>query len=200
LIRVVQHHDLVQLPSVITDGYSSTTKFIDGVHALKLHQFEKLRADANLRYLDDGPPRSGPGRLKTYDGKVRWTDLSRFKRLDVEDHHRVLSHQVVNHVQFRCNLRVVLVVDTQTQRRAVLFSTAVTLDVLTLSRYDKARFQVEFLFRDATQCTGLSGCQARAKAKLDFHGNASLTALTPSKTGGPPANGLRRAAVFQGEP
>jgi hypothetical protein len=181
LTRVVQHHDLSQLPYVITDGYYSKTKFIEGVRALKLHQSGKLRADANLRYLYDGPQRSGPGRPKTYDGKVRWTDLSRFERLAVADHHRVLYHQVVNHVQFRCNLRVVLVVDTQTQRRAVLFSTDVTLDVLTLYRYYKARFQVEFLFRDAKQFTGLSDCQARSKAKLDFHFNASLTALTLAK-------------------
>ena len=37
LIRVVQHHDLSQLPYVITDGYDSKTKFIEGVRALKLH-------------------------------------------------------------------------------------------------------------------------------------------------------------------
>lgn len=55
-------------------------------------QSGKLRADANLRYLYDGPQRSGPGRPKIYDGKVRWTDLSRFERLDVQDDHRVLYH------------------------------------------------------------------------------------------------------------
>lgn len=181
LTRVVQHHDLSQLPDGITDGYSSNTKVIDGVRALKLHQRGKLRADAHLRYLYDGPQRSGPGRPKTYDGKVRWTDLSRFERLDVEDHHRVLYHPVVNHGQFRCHLRVVLVVDTQTQRRAVLFSTDVTLHVLTLYRSYKARFQVEFLFREAKQWTGLSDCQARSKATLDFHCKASLTALTLAK-------------------
>ena len=45
----------------------------------------------------------------------------------------------------------------------------------------KARFQIEFLFRDAKQFTGLSDGQARSKAKLDFHFNASLSAVTFAK-------------------
>ena len=71
-----------------------------------------------------------------------------------------------------------MVLDTQHHRRAVLFSTDVDLDALTLYRYDKARFQIAFLFRDAQQFTGLMDCQARAQAKLALHFNASLTAVT----------------------
>ena len=52
---------------------------------------------------------------------------------------------------------------------------------LRLSHYDKARFQIEFLFRDAKQFAGLSDCQARSQAKLDFHFNASLSAVTFAK-------------------
>ena len=103
--------------------------------------------------------------------------LSRFTLLGTDDEHIVLYHQVVHHVQFRCPLRVVLVVDTTRNRRAVLFSTDVGLDALTLYRYYKARFQIEFLFRDAKQFTGLTDCQARARAKLDFHFNAALSAV-----------------------
>ena len=76
---------------------------------------------------------------------------------------------------------VVLVVDTHTQRRAVLFSTDTDLDTQTLYRGYKARFQIEFLFRDAKQFTSLSACQARSQAKLHFHFNASMSALTLGK-------------------
>jgi hypothetical protein len=93
----------------------------------------------------------------------------------------VLYHQVLHHVQFQCNLRVVLVVDTKHKRRAVLFSTDVDLDALTLYRYYKARFHIEFLFRAAKQFTGLGDCQARSQAKLAFHFKASLTAVTLAK-------------------
>ena len=169
------------LRSVVTDGYDSKQPFLGGVRALGLHQRGKLRADATLRSLYQGPQRPGPGRPKIYDGKGDWDDLSRFAQLATDDDHIVLYHQVVNHVQFQCNLCVVLVVDTQRNRRAVLFSTDVDLDALTLYRYDKARFQIELLFRDAKQLTGLMDCQARSQAKLALHFNASLTAVTFAK-------------------
>jgi hypothetical protein len=181
LSRVVTTHDLRFLRYVVTDGAYSKQKFVAGVRALELHQIGKLRADAHLRYLYQGPKRPGPGRQKTYDGKVNWSDLSRFERLETEDEHIVLSHQVLNHVQLKRDLQVVVVVHTQRNRYAVLFSTDVDLEPQRLYRYYKARFQIEFLFRDAKQFTGLSDCQARSKAKLDFHFNASLSAVTFAK-------------------
>lgn len=181
LSRVVKAHDLSFLRYVVTDGAYSKQKFVAGVRALGLHQIGKLRADANMRYLYQGPKRLGPGRQKTYDGKVTWSDLSRFERLDTEDEHIVLYHQVLNHVQLKRHLQVVIVVNTQYKRYAVLFSTDVDLNALTLYRYYKARFQIEFLFRDAKQFTGLSDCQARSQAKLNFHFNASLSAVTFAK-------------------
>ncbi len=48
---------------------------------------------------------------------------------------------------------------------------------MAIYRFYKARFQIEFLFRDAKQFTGLSDCQARCKEALDFHFNATMTAL-----------------------
>jgi hypothetical protein len=181
LSRVVKAHDLKFLRYVITDGAYRKQKFVAGVRALELHQIGKLRADAHLRYLYQGPKRPGPGRQKTYDGKVNWSDLSRFERLSTEDEHIVLYHQVLNPVQLKRNLQVVVVVHTQRKHYAVLFSTDVDLKPLTLYRYYQARFQVEFLFRDAKPFTGLSDCQARSKAKLNFHFNASLSAVTFAK-------------------
>ena len=181
LSRVVTAHDLSFLRYVVTDGAYSKQKFVAGVLGLGLHQIGKLRADANLRYLYQGPKRPGPGRQKTYDGKVHFNDLSRFERLDTEDAHIVLYHQVLNHVQLQRTLLVVVVVNTQHNRYAVLFSTDVVLAPLRLYRYYKARFQIEFLFRDAKQFTGLSDCQARSKAKRDFHFNASLSAVNLAK-------------------
>ncbi|QTR49300.1 transposase [Candidatus Thiothrix anitrata] len=60
---------------------------------------------------------------------------------------------------------------------ALLFSTDTDCAALDILRYYKARFQIEFLFRDAKQHTGLCDCQATQQEKLDFHFNASLTAL-----------------------
>jgi len=179
--RVVQQHALYPLRYVGTDGYYSKQKFLAGIRALELHQIGKLRSDANHRYLYTGPPRSGPGRPKQYDGKVQWADLARFEQVACGDEGIVLYTQVVNHVQFKRNVRVVVVVETCTNRSALLFSTDIDLAAARLYSYYKARFQIEFLFRDAKQFTGLSDCQARSPAKLAFHFNMSLMAVTFAK-------------------
>ena len=196
---VVCDHHLKHLRYLIADGYYSKRKFLDGVRALGLHQIGKLRRDANLRYFYQGLGHPGPGRPKTHDGKVQWDDLSRFERVQSEDDDVVLYHQVLNHVHLRRNLRVVLVVDTRTQRRAVLFSTDTDLDAQTLYRGYKARFQIEFLFRDAKQFTSLNACQARSQAKLHFHFNASVSCIFTSEQWRPPATRLTRFERVQSE-
>ena len=45
----------------------------------------------------------------------------------------------------------------------------------------RMRFQIEFLYRDAKQFTGLNNCEARSKNKLNFHWNMSLTAINLAK-------------------
>ena len=90
LSRVVKAHDLRCLRYVVTDGADSKQKFVAGVRRLALHQIGTLRADAHLRSLYQGPKRPGPGRQKTYDGKVNWSALARFERLDTADEHIVL--------------------------------------------------------------------------------------------------------------
>ncbi len=44
-------------------------------------------------------------------------------------------------------------------------------------RYYKSRFQIEFLYRDGKQHTGLNDSQARSENKLNFQFNASLTSI-----------------------
>lgn len=63
----------------------------------------------------------------------------------------------------------------------VLFSTDVEQDPTEIYPLYTLRFQIEFLFRDAKQFTGLTDCQARDSVKLEFHCNASLTALNLAK-------------------
>ena len=48
-------------------------------------------------------------------------------------------------------------------------------------RYYKARFQIEFLFRDAKQFTGLTHCQARSENKFYFHFNMATTSVGVAK-------------------
>ena len=172
---------LQPLKYLVVDGYFSKQKFVDGICALDMHLVGKLRHDANRRYLYRGPRHSGPGRPKTSDGKVIFSDLARFEQVESSDEDIVLYHQGVNHVHLKRHLRLVLVHHRPTGRYALLLSTDVALSAQTIYRYDKARFQIEFLFRDAKQFTGLSDCQARSATKLRFHFNASLSAVSFAK-------------------
>ena len=181
LTRVVSQPHLSPLRYVITDGYDSKQQCLRGIRALGLEQSGQRRLAANLRSLYQGLQRPGPGRRHTSDGTVPGDNLVRLEKVEPEDDDSVLYHQGLNPVQVQGNLRVVLVVDTKHNRKAVLFSTDLNLDALTLYCYYKARFQIEFLFRDAKQFTGLTDCQARSQAKLNFHFNASLSTVTLAK-------------------
>jgi hypothetical protein len=179
--RVVEEQSLKTLKYLLTDGGYSTKAFIDGVRSTGLHQIGKLRRDSVCRYLYTGPQRPGRGRPKTYDGKVDFNDRSRFERTETDQSDIVLYSQILNHPRLKRNLHVVVVLNTHTQRYALLFSTDTTLSAETIWRYYKARFQIEFIFRDSKQFTGLSDCQARDQRKIDAHFNLSLTALNLAK-------------------
>ncbi len=64
---------------------------------------------------------------------------------------------------------------------AVLFCTNLKLDAYSIYLYYQARFQIELIFRDSKQFTGLADCQARDLSQLDFHFNSSLTVLNLAK-------------------
>ncbi len=57
-----------------------------------------------------------------------------------------------------------------------LYSRDTQLAPTRLVRLYRARFQIEFVFRDAKQHLGLHDCQARAQAKLHFHFNLVFAA------------------------
>ena len=63
---------------LVSDGYYSNKKYLDGVAALGRYQIGKLRHDANRRWLYQGKPKPR-GRKRLYDGKVKFDDLSRFE-------------------------------------------------------------------------------------------------------------------------
>lgn len=179
--------DAVYLPDDVkylaVDGYYAKIKFVNAVDEVGLDTIGKLRHDANLRYLYDGPQKQFGARRK-YDGKVKFDDLSRLTYVGEVDKDIHLYTAVVNSIGLKRNIRLVYVLNLRNKKKpgyALLFSTDPELDAETIYRYYKARFQIEFIFRDAKQFTGLNDCQARRQESLDFHFNASLTALNLAK-------------------
>lgn len=165
------------------DGYYSKIKFVNTVAELNLYIVGKLRHDANLRYLYNGPQKKNGARRK-YDGKIKFDDLSHLEYVSEIDKDIHLYTAVVYSVNFKCNIRLVYLLNLRNKKKpgyALLYSTDTELDAETIYRYYKARFQIEFIFRDAKQFAGLSDCQARCQESLNFHFNASLTALNLAK-------------------
>ena len=177
-------HIPAQVRYGVFDGAFAKHKFVSGVRRLDLHLISLLRVDANLRYLYTGAQHGGRGRPKLYDGKVNFADLSRLEGVGEVAPHTTLYTGVVNSVSLKCNIRICVVVNRTKPAKArhiVLFSTDCELSAHTIYDYYTQRFQIEFLFRDAKQCSGLSDCQARDHAALDFHFNMALASVGVTK-------------------
>jgi hypothetical protein len=160
-----------------------TTWGVDSFYNLELHLVSKLRIDANMRYCYTGAQKSRGARRK-YDGKVDLNDLSRMEYVGEIEEDLCLYSQVVWHVSLKRKIRIVYLVNTSDPKKtrvALLFSTDINISAESLYAYYKARFQIEFIFRDAKQFTGLCDCQSRNESSLDFHFNVSLAALNIAK-------------------
>ena len=164
------------------DAAYAKEKFIAGAIHYGLQVISKLRKDADLRDLYDGPQKAR-GRRRIYDGKVDFWDVSRLtwvKELEGDDKGIHLYSLVVWHVSLKRNIRLVYLQDQRNPDKptyALLFSTDVAQCPEEILELYRLRFQIEFIFRDAKQFTGLSDCQARNENALDVHFNVSLIVL-----------------------
>ncbi len=169
------------------DGYFAKQSFIKPVcEQTGLDIICKLRKDANLKYFYNGTKKGGRGRPKKYDSKidVKNIDKRRFKLIHQDQEVKVyqINCWSVN-LKREINLAYVefLKEGESTDRYALYFSTDLELEGLLIYKYYKARFQIEFLFRDAKQFTGLTQCQSRNENKLHYHFNMSLTSVNIAK-------------------
>lgn len=170
---------------MVFDAYFTKKKFVDVVS--KEAGFEmigRMRDDANLNYLFKGKQKKGKGRPRKYEGKVdtKNIDKRRIKLVSETDSHKIYS-AVVYSIGLKRNIRVAYVEHNLKNRvvRKIYFSTNLERDAVQLLEYYRLRFQMEYLFRDSKQHMGLEHCQARSENKLNFHFNASITAVSVAK-------------------
>ena len=81
-------------------------------------------------------------------------DLSRLTQVEAIEPHLTLYTTVLWHVSLKRKIRLALLLDTRNPNKpgyVLLFSTNVDLDAKQILDYYKARFQIEFIFRDAKQ-------------------------------------------------
>lgn len=167
---------------LVADGFYSKYKWVEGVVQLGLHAIGKLRSDANLKYLYTGTQKPR-GRKRLYGDKVALETPSNLEFVEKRDDKTEVYTAVVWSVSLKRCIRILYLCQEVKGKfsYAVLFSTDTNIAPLEIERIYRARFQIEFVFRDARQFTGLQDCQARSAQAIDSHVNASLTALNLAK-------------------
>ena len=170
---------------LLADAYFSKKPFVEHVLNAGMHIVSRLRDDADLKYLFEGEQKTGKGRHKLYAGKVdvKKPDMQYFTLDEITDDYRVFS-AIVYSKSFKRKIRLALVVfykNGKETTRKMYFSTDLNLTASQVFTYYRSRFQIEFIYRDAKQYTGLCQCQGRSREKLDFHWNAALTTVNLAK-------------------
>jgi len=169
------------------DAYFSKYHFIENVCTkTNMHIVSRLRDDAHLRYFFRGAPTGKQGRPKLYDGKVdvKNPDLNYFKLAHSDEKIRIYE-ATLNAKALKRTIKLALTQfineKGEVLRTKLYFCTDLNLPAWYIVKYYQNRFQIEFLYRDANQFTGLEQCQARDKEKLHFHFNTALTTVSVMK-------------------
>lgn len=167
---------------LVADAFYSKYKWVEGVVQLGLHAIGKLRCDANLKWLYTGEQKAR-GRKRLYAGKVALSTPKGLDFVEKRADETLVYTAVVWSVSLKRRIRILYLCKTVEGKFscALLFSSDTEIAPLEIERIYRARFQIEFVFRDARQFTGLQDCQARSPQAIDSHVNASLTALNLAK-------------------
>lgn len=170
---------------IVADAYFSKKPFVDTILEAELHFISRLRDDSVLMYNHYGKPTGKRGRPRKFAGRVniKNPDTSYFEQ-EICNEELTIYTAAVYSKAFNREIKLAIAVFYKEGRevaRKLYFSTDLNQQGRQIVRYYRSRFQIEFLYRDAKQHTGLTDCQARSEKKLDFHFNASLTAVNLAK-------------------
>lgn len=177
--------DLQELTkTILVDAYFSKFNFVNPLVKSDFIIISRLRDDADLRYIFCGKQNFGRGRPRKYGGKlyVKNLDTSKLEKVSGEKNEEIYSG-IVYSKALKMNIKL-LIVKTKNKEKwthKLYFSTDTEQEWKTILELYKSRFQIEFLYRDAKQFTGLNDCEARSKNKLHFHFNTSLTSINLAK-------------------
>ena len=177
---------------LVADALYSTEKIVTSVTLLGFVMVSRLRKDTVLRYVYTGPRTGKRGAPKKFDGRIdpMNPDLSKMERVErlCGDEEGVCYTLVANVKCLKRNVRLVIWypkgvagVSERGGGYKLFFSTDTEMDAEKCVMVYKSRFQLEFVFRDGNQFTGLEDSQARSREKLDFAFNASLAAINTAK-------------------
>jgi hypothetical protein len=184
---ITKRKDVLQAIStvVVADAWFAKKSFTDAMLGSGFHFISRFRDDANLKYLYTGGSTGKPGRPKKHDGKINHQNIHKtiFERVETESGH-VLYTAIIYSVSLERNVRLVHLETTNGKGKngyKLYFCTDTEMNAALILKYYQSRFQIEFLYRDAKQHTGLTDGQARSENKLHFQFNTALSAINIAK-------------------
>lgn len=189
LRAIYDHKDaLLSISDILVgDCLFASYNFVTGARAIGFDVVSRLRDDAVLQYLYKGEQKGGRGRPKELDGVVDINtlreDVFQTENVDVENETVILHSAIVKSKSLKRQIKVVMAelkCGGKTIRK-ILFSTRTTLSASEIFLIYHSRFQIEFLYRDGKQNTGLEDWQSTDADRLSFGYNASLTAVNVAR-------------------
>jgi hypothetical protein len=172
---------------LVADTYFGVSTFVKPVIAMGIDIVSCLKINVSLFYVPK--PQTGKrkkGRPAQKDGKIDWQNLDNERLPIVEQDEEKIVRSAKVYV--KCLKMTVLLVavdylkeDGTLQTRKLYFSNRTDKDFTFILKHYQCRYQIEYLFRDAKQYTGLMHCQSTNETKLLNHINVSLTTVSVAK-------------------
>lgn len=173
--------------TLVGDSLFASYNFVTGAIALGFNVVSRLRDDAVLQYLYTGEQKGGRGRRKELDGAVDIhnlrDDVFTRETVIVEGESYAIASATVKCKSLKRKIKVVVAELKCGDKilKKIMFSTDTTMSASDIFLIYHSRFQIEFLFRDAKQNTGLEHWQSTDSDRLSFGYNASLTAVNVAR-------------------
>lgn len=170
---------------MVADAYFSKITFVKPFVEAGFQIISRLRDDADLQYIFLGEQKKVRGRPQKYDGKIDFKKLNKnYVKLVSEMDDEIIYSFKAYSKSLKLVLNAVIVYSKNSKNKwshKIYFSTDLEQNWDEILLMYRQRFQIEFLYRDAKQFTGLNHCEARSKNKLNFHWNMSLTTINLAK-------------------
>ena len=168
---------------MVADAFYAKIKYVDGIQKHGLHVISKLRKDAQLKRPFAGVQKKRGRRRKSENSRINSQDFQNSIVIKIDGQQIELRSCIAYSSSLKKLIKIVWIkkiIGTK-EGKVFLFSTDTTQDALQIYEFYVARFQIEFIFRDAKNFTGLTDCQSRDAKRMDYHYNASLLALNVVK-------------------
>ena len=157
---------------IVADAYFSKRPIVKAVKSSGLKFISRLRDDSVLKYKFTGERTGKKGAPRKYAGLV---DVHNFNpnhfSLDLSTEEITIYSLVVYSKAFKMDIKLAIAKfykEGVEMARKLYISTDLKQAGEKIVRYYQSRFQIEFLYRDAKQFTGLTNCQARSKKQTGF--------------------------------